>query len=467
MHAPPPPHLDRLTCVPVHAARCAHGVAAPIGAQVRLSGQRLYRGMRVTFRWPRGALATTLQRTRAGWIARVPAGTKAGSVSVTVRDRHLRRSNAKRMRVLAPPKPRPVPPATSTGPLPPAFQGDGMWIWQLSKSEGGDPAAIGARARAAGMTTVFVKAGDGASPWAQFTSQLVADLHAQGLRACAWQFVYGDKPLAEAQVGAAAVAAGADCLVIDAESAYEGRYAGAQRYVTALRGAIGEGYPLALTSFPYVDYHPNLPYSVFLAPGAAQVNSPQVYWKAIGGGVDAVSAHSWRENRIYQAPIAVIGQAYDAPSATDLQRFRSIWAAWGAGGISWWSWQSASDATWTALGAPAPAAAAPDDPGWPLLKLKSKGDEVIWLQQHLASADATVTIDGVFGTSTDTALRNFQAQHLLPVTGTTDPATWQAVLALPLRAVDWTTGGPASARAARAARAPEIPQLGSSTSRTP
>src|SRR4051794_9978305 len=138
--------------------------------------------MRVTFRWRGGALATTLQRTRAGWIARVPAGTRSGSVSVTVRDRHLRRSNVKRMRVLAPPPP-PVktPPPAQSGPLPAAFQGNGMWIWQLSKSEGGDPAAIGTRARAAGMQTVFVKAGDGPNAWAQFSSTLVSELHAQGL----------------------------------------------------------------------------------------------------------------------------------------------------------------------------------------------------------------------------------------------------------------------------------------------
>jgi len=59
----------------VHAARCAHVVSVPVGKQVRLSGVRLYRGMRVTFRWSSGALATTLSRNRAGWIARVPAGT--------------------------------------------------------------------------------------------------------------------------------------------------------------------------------------------------------------------------------------------------------------------------------------------------------------------------------------------------------------------------------------------------------
>ena len=115
-----------------------------------------------------------------------------------------------------------------------------MWIWQLPKSEGGDVNAIAARARAAGISTVFVKSSDGPDDaWAQFNPTLVQALHAYGLHVCAWQFVYGADPLGEAAQGASAVAAGADCLVIDAESRYEGRYAQAQQYVAALRAAVG------------------------------------------------------------------------------------------------------------------------------------------------------------------------------------------------------------------------------------
>ena len=226
-----------------------------------------------------------------------------------------------------------------------------MWIWQLPRTEGGDLDAIAARARAAGMTTVYVKSSDAANDWEQFTPALVQALHARGLRVCAWQFVYGSDPLGEAAAGAAAVADGADCLIIDAETRYEGRYAAAQRYVQALRAAVGGAYPLGLTSFPYVDYHPSFPYSVFLAPGAAQANLPQVYWKAIGGSVDAVSARTVAHNRIYGAPIAPLGQAYDGVTAAEMQRFRAIWAGYGAGGLSWWSWQAASDAMWAALAA--------------------------------------------------------------------------------------------------------------------
>jgi hypothetical protein len=205
-----------------------------------------------------------------------------------------RYSNARRVRV----RPKPVATVKSTVPSPsPVFDGNGMWIWYLSASSGGDPAAIAAKARAHDVSTLFIKSGDGGHPWSQFSASTVTALKAQGLHVCAWQFVYGDDPAGEARVGAASVADGAECLVIDAESAYEGRYAQARRYMVALRSRIGLGFPVALTSFPYVDYHPALPYSVFLGPGGATYNLPQVYWKDIGTSVATALAHTYTDNR--------------------------------------------------------------------------------------------------------------------------------------------------------------------------
>ena len=71
-----------------------------------------------------------------------------------------------------------------------------------------------------------------------------------------------------------------------------------------LRSRIGQDYPVALASFPYVDYHPALPFSVFLGPGGAQYNVPQLYWKDIGTTVDNGFIHTWVWNRIYQRPIS-------------------------------------------------------------------------------------------------------------------------------------------------------------------
>ena len=434
------PRLTGLRCVPTTAKACRNGVRVTVGRQLQLRGRGLKRGMRVSFRWSQGALAAKLTRNRAGWIVRVPAGTALGTVSVSVIDRAGRRSNRRRIRVIAA-APLPRRAATRPGALPAAFAGNGMWIWYVAKSDAGNLDAIGARAQAAGIGTVFVKSADAGTVWSQFSPQLVADLHARGLRVCAWQFVYGDDPLAEARAAIASIAAGADCFVIDAETAYEGHYASAQRYVTALRAALGPDYPIGFTSFPYVDYHPRMPYSVFLGPGGAQATMPQVYWKAIGGTVDAVSAKTVANNRIYQAPIAPIGQSYGSPPAGELRRFRAVWAGYGAGGLSWWSWQSTGPAAWAALGEPPPAPVVLPDPGWPALDTGSRGDQVVWLQQHLASADPSVALDGRFTVATETALKAFQSARGLPPTGQTDAATWQALLTVPLRPVDWTAVG--------------------------
>ncbi|HVF76682.1 MAG TPA: peptidoglycan-binding domain-containing protein [Solirubrobacteraceae bacterium] len=431
------PRLTGLRCVPIAAKACRNGIRVTVGKQLQVRGRNLKRGMRVSFRWPKGALAAKLVRNRAGFTVRVPAGTALGKIAVTVRDGAGRRSNKRHITVVGA---APLPPLTAARPgiLPAIFAGNGMWIWYVSKSEGGNLDAIALRAKAAGMSTVFVKSADRGTVWNQFTPQLVADLHARGLRVCAWQFVYGADPAAEARAAVASIAAGADCFVIDAETAYEGRYAAAQRYMAALRAAIGPNYPLGFTSFPYVDYHPRLPYSVFLGPGGAQANMPQVYWKAIGGSVDAVSAKTVANNRIYGTPMAPLGQSYNAPTAADLRRFRSVWAGYGAGGLSWWSWQASSDASWATLSEPAPAPAVLPDPGWPALNKGSSGDQVIWMQQHLVSADPAVALDGKFTAATEEALKAFQTARGLAPTGQTDAATWQALLAVALRPVDWT-----------------------------
>ncbi|HEY5142594.1 MAG TPA: peptidoglycan-binding domain-containing protein [Solirubrobacteraceae bacterium] len=317
---------------------------------------------------------------------------------------------------------------------PVSLTGQAMWIWELGRTEGGNLARIVARARQYGLSAVYVKAGDGSTPWPQFSPTLVATLHAAGLRVCAWQFVYGRSPVGEANAGATAVAQGADCLIVDAESSYEGRYLAARRYVRALRSRIGAAYPLALTSFPYVDYHPAFPYSVFLGASGAQVNMPQVYWKDIGNTVDVALARTWMLNRVYQRPMHLIGQLYQAPTATDVLRFRTLANAYGAVGTSWWDWQEAPARLWSVLAQPitAPAAAAVPDPGWPVLTRRSKGDLVVRAQQLLRAGGRRVSATGIYGAQTAAAVRRLQSAAGIPVTGVVDSATWQTLLRLPV-----------------------------------
>ena len=81
-------------------------------------------------------------------------------------------------------------------------------------------------------------------------------------------------------------------------------------------------------------------------------------------------------------------------------------------GLSWWSWQATTEAGWAALAQPVGAPTLPpSDPGWPALAKGNKGDEVVWLQQHLQSFDPAVVVTGTFDAATDAALRNFQTSR--------------------------------------------------------
>ncbi len=252
----------------------------------------------------------------------------------------------------------PTPPAshsTTVAPAPSgsAFDGQGMWIWYVSQSDGGNLASIVAQAHAAGVSTLYVKSSDGSSNyWSQFSPELVQTLHANGLKVCAWQYVYGTNPAGEANLGAEAVANGADCLVIDAEAEYEGKYGAAQTYIADLRAKIGAAYPLGLASFPYVYYHTSFPYSVFLGPEGAQFNAPQMYWKDIGNSVDTTYANTFISNRVYGRPIFPLGQTYSKPSSEEVVRFREEASLYGAAGISFWDFQETPASLWSALATP-------------------------------------------------------------------------------------------------------------------
>jgi len=306
-----------------------------------------------------------------------------------------------------------------------AFKGQSMWIWQMPNAEAGSVAKIVARAKTAGVSSVYIKSADGSAAWQQFTKPLVTSLHAAGLRVCGWQFVYGAKPTGEARAAAAAKTAGADCMIIDAESSYEGRYSSARTYMKELRRLVGAKFPIGFTSFPYVDYHPSLPYSVFLGPGGAEVNMPQVYWRDIGNPVAATMAHTWRENRIYGRPIHPIGQTYQSPSVSDIISFRNLAAGYKAPGYSWWEWSTTSAKIWQALGQALPASSAPADPGWPLLRRGAKGDPVVRAQQLLASAGAaTLKASGIYDSATVIAVKAFQTKHQLTSDGQLGASTW-------------------------------------------
>jgi Putative peptidoglycan binding domain len=333
-----------------------------------------------------------------------------------------------------------------------AFDRQGQWIWYVSHSEGGSIRGIIARAKRNDVGTVYVKSGDGGDYWSQFDRGLVQALHRAGLGVCAWQFVYGDSPLAEARVAAKAVQRGADCFAIDAEADYEGKYAAADRYVRALRARVGDTFPISLAAFPYVDYHPSFPYSVFLGPGGATYNQPQMYWKTIGTSVREVYEHTYLYNRVYGHPIYPIGQTYEAPGSGAIKLFRRFAASYGGLAPSWWSWQETAGEEWGALGddsALRPVAGYRQEVVHPLLKRKSKGDLVVWAQEHLIAAGAELPVTGFFGRQTARAVRLFKEERGMPANGIVDTDTWAQLLTYTPYRAPWARQAPAGATASR------------------
>jgi Putative peptidoglycan binding domain len=447
--------ITSVSCIP--SVRCnsnPHEVSTH--GTLLLTGKGLTTSMVVAFPHTPGARIgptspySHLRTTAQGLVLTVPSKAHSGHIMVLLsHGRHT--SSYGPITVVryalhppAPLKVTPSPTPTATAASGTAFEGQGMWIWYVSQSNGGNVASIVAQAHAAGVTTVFAKSSDGSSNyWSQFSPQLVAELHANGLKVCAWQYVYGTNPAGEANLGAQAVATGADCLVIDAEAEYEGHYAAAQTYINDLRARIGPSYPLGLASFPYVSYHPSFPFSVFLGSNGAQYNAPQMYWKDIGVSVDTIYANTYIANRIYGRPIFPLGQTYGGVSASDLLRFRAEATDYGASGLSFWDWQETHPSGWSTLATPlTPLTSVTPNTSYPELSSGSKGDQVLWMQEHLASAIPTQATSGSFGSETTTNLETFQTTHSIPPSGRTDAATWAALLALPPITVDWIGGGP-------------------------
>ena len=439
--APKKPVIKRAACWPPE--KCTEALTVPPRGRLRLAGRGLRAGMAVSFRRRGGKgkrkfVTAKLRRKGRGWEATVPGSARSGKIFVSARGG--RRSNLfGPVNVVKPARPSPAPTERSSG-ASAVFDGNGMWIWYVNQSNGGDPSAIIAQARAHDVKTVFVKSGDGGSSyWSQFSPELVSALKGGGLNVCAWQFVYGDRPSGEAALGARAVQAGADCLIIDAEGQYEGKYASASTYIRELRQQIGGSYPVGIAPFPYVDYHASFPYSVFLAPGAAEANLPQMYWKAIGTSVEENFAHTYTWNRIYKRPIYPLGQTYQNPPAGEIVRFRQVAQAYGATGVSWWVWSETSAGEWNAIGQGLqPLSGFAPATSYPPLARGAKGDPVVWAQQHLVAAGHPIPVNGQFDTATQNAVGAFQGASSLPVTGRLDDGTWAALLKFDPAPIDWS-----------------------------
>ena len=333
----------------------------------------------------------------------------------------------------APIAPEAVPPAKRGG-LP---IGKGMWIWMEDRADGGDPEAIVARAKATGLTHLFVRTGTlkGGFIGGPFLDRLLPVAHANDIRVYGWDFPYIERPGDDVNRALAAInhttpdGHRIDGFSADIESTREGTN-GNLEYINAycswLRENVGPDYPLIATvpNPTPAKVNAGFPYSV-IVPHFDAV-APMVYWMNRDPAADVTNAITYLSQ--FGKPVFPIGQAYDGgpeggppgvPGREAIIRFLQYADAAGGSGVSFWSWQHATPDVWDAV---RDAAEFRLEAGGPNGDGLTPG-MVRQYQTVLTGLGFPVAADGSWGPATTDAVKAYQAAAKLPVTGRIDQAT--------------------------------------------
>src|SRR5581483_11174810 len=205
--------------------------------------------------------------------------------------------------------PPPAPVVAAPKPIIPL--GKGMWLYQLSMSEGGDAAKVVAKAKANGLTHLYLRLGSSKGGFYDQAEldQLLPVAHAAGLKVVGWDFVYLDDPAADAARAKSEIdyttptGDRIDAFSADIETVSEGvnlTPETASAYGAKLRALVGSSYPLIATvprpspvrAFPFAD-----------------AIAPMVYWENRDPATDVAGAIATLAP--LGKPILPIGQAYN------------------------------------------------------------------------------------------------------------------------------------------------------------
>lgn len=196
------------------------------------------------------------------------------------------------------------------------LEGKGFFIWRIPNCENGDPDAIATLADDAQLTHVLIKIADTIYSYNIYDGvdkvPPVADaLRAKDIEVWGWHYVKGNDPLGEANKAIERVQQLAlDGYVIDAESEYKesGKAQAATIFMNRLRDALPDT-SIALCSYRYPSYHPQLPWREFLEK--CDYNMPQVYWLQAHNSGDQLrrSVREFQEMTPFR-PIIPVGAAF-------------------------------------------------------------------------------------------------------------------------------------------------------------
>ena len=229
------------------------------------------------------------------------------------------------------------------------IQGKGFFIFVLRACEGGNPVAIQLAAQAAGLSHVIVKIADGPNPFgvdpsgSDYTLPVVQALHAAGITVWGWHPVAGDDPEGEAVVAIQRLQLlGLDGYVVNVGPEYTepGKSQSARQFMDTARSALK--IPIALNSYRFPNYHPELPWAVFLE--GCDYHMPQVYWEPIHDPGSQLRESKRQCDALPHAkPYLASGAAYGSPSGwmpsqADLVEFLGTAHDLGIPAVNFFSW---------------------------------------------------------------------------------------------------------------------------------
>lgn len=232
------------------------------------------------------------------------------------------------------------------------LKGKGFYLWKIPNCENGNPGAIARVAYAAGLTHVLIKIANGIyrsnydyDRKVDFVPEVAAALKARGIQVWGWHYVYGNDPAGEARMAVQRMRElYLDGYVLDAEVEYKapGKRSAASQFMRLLRAGLPDK-PIALSSFRYPSYHPQLPWREFLE--RCDLNMPQVYWmKADNPGAQLTRCVQEFQNLTPFRPIFPTGAAFPEhgwqPTAAEVTEFLNTARGLELQGVNFWSWDS-------------------------------------------------------------------------------------------------------------------------------
>ena len=205
--------------------------------------------------------------------------------------------------------------------------------------------------------------------------------------------------------------------MIDAEGEYEGKYAAADRYIRALRARDRRRLPALARRLPLRRLPPGLPLLGLLRPRRRPVQpAADVLEGDRHLGARRLRAHLPLQPRLGAPDLPDRADLRRPRRAAQILRFRRFADSYGGLPPSWWDWQETNTAELGGARRDRRAGAGrrlpPDHLAHPLLKRGSRGDLVVWAQEHLVGAGQTqLPVTGIFGKQTTAAVRAFQRAH--------------------------------------------------------